>query len=272
MLAPPATGLPANSTTRIVAVANQKGGVGKTTTAINLGTALAAVDKRVLIIDLDPQGNASTGLSVTRTQRDRGSYQLLFGETDLASAAIPTAVPGLSVLPASVDLSGAEIELVDTERREFRLREQIRGAQAGRWDYILIDCPPALGLLTLNALVAADAVLVPLQCEFYALEGLSHLMRTIERVRRALNPGLEIQGVVLTMYDRRNNLSDMVAHDVRGYFGDTVYETMIPRNVRVSEAPSHGKPVLLYDLACAGAQAYVRLAAELLKREKRMTA
>lgn len=272
MLAPPATGLPANSTTRIVAVANQKGGVGKTTTAINLGTALAAVDKRVLIIDLDPQGNASTGLSVTRTQRDRGSYQLLFGETDLAHAAIPTAVPGLSVLPASVDLSGAEIELVDAERREFRLREQIRGPQAGRWDYILIDCPPALGLLTLNALVAADAVLVPLQCEFYALEGLSHLMRTIERVRRALNPGLEIQGVVLTMYDRRNNLSDMVAHDVRDYFGDTVYETMIPRNVRVSEAPSHGKPVLLYDLACAGAQAYVRLAAELLKREKRMTA
>lgn len=271
-LAPPEASLPNASRTRIVAIANQKGGVGKTTTAINLGTALAAVDKRVLIIDLDPQGNASTGLAVTRNQRDRGSYQLLFGETDLASAALPTSVPNLSVLPASVDLSGAEIELVDAERREYRLREAIQSSESGRWDYILIDCPPALGLLTLNALVAANAVLVPLQCEFYALEGLSHLMRTIERVRRALNPTLDIQGVVLTMYDRRNNLSDMVANDVRGYFGEAVYDTMIPRNVRVSEAPSHGKPVLLYDLACAGAQAYVRLAAELLKREKRMTA
>jgi len=271
-LAPPEGALPSTARTRIVAVANQKGGVGKTTTAINLGTALAAVDKRVLIIDLDPQGNASTGLAVTRTQRHRGSYQLLFGETSLVDAALPTTVPNLSVLPASVDLSGAEIELVEAERREFRLRDALRTADKGHWDYILIDCPPALGLLTLNALVAADAVLVPLQCEFYALEGLSHLMRTIDRVRRALNPALDIQGVVLTMYDRRNNLSDMVANDVRDFFGDAVYDTMIPRNVRVSEAPSHGKPVLLYDLACAGAQAYVRLAAELLKREKRMTA
>ncbi|MEQ8965407.1 MAG: AAA family ATPase [Azospirillaceae bacterium] len=256
---------------RIVAIANQKGGVGKTTTAINLGTALAAVDKRVLIIDLDPQGNASTGLSVRRAQRGRGSYQLLFGEIEVMDAALKTEVPGLWVLPSNVDLSGAEIELVDADRREFRLREALRGGPVG-YDYVLIDCPPALGLLTLNALVASDAVLVPLQCEFYALEGLSHLMRTIDRVRRALNPELDIQGVVLTMYDKRNNLSDLVANDVRGHFGDAVYQTMIPRNVRVSEAPSHGRPVLLYDLACAGAQAYVRLAAEMLKREARLTA
>jgi chromosome partitioning protein len=257
--------------TRIIAIANQKGGVGKTTTAINLGTALAAVGKQVLIIDLDPQGNASTGVGLTRAQRGPGCYQLLFAEADLSSVAVSTAVPGLSVVPASVDLSGAEIELVSASRREFRMRDALRRSRI-QYDYVLIDCPPALGLLTLNALAASDSVLVPLQCEFYALEGLSHLMRTIERVRRAFNPALEIQGVVLTMFDKRNNLSEMVAKDVRGHFGAKVYKTVIPRNVRVSEAPSHGKPVLLYDLSCAGAQAYVHLASEVLKREQRIPA
>ena len=253
---------------RVLALANQKGGVGKTTTTINLGTALAACGKRVLIIDNDPQGNASTGLGVGRDQRRVGTYDLLFGEATLEEAAIATSIPNLSVVPASVDLSGAELELVSVERREYRLREALSRATEA-YDYILIDCPPALGLLTLNALAAADAVLVPLQCEFYALEGLSHLIRTIERVKQAFNPLLEIAGVVLTMFDRRNNLSDMVAADVRGYFGETVYNTVIPRNVRVSEAPSHGKPVLLYDLKSAGAQAYVHLAGEMLKRERK---
>ncbi len=257
--------------TRILAIANQKGGVGKTTTAINLGTALAAVNKRVLIIDLDPQGNASTGLGVPRAQRGQGSYQLLFGELAIAEATIASHIPRLSLVPSTVDLSGAEIELVDTARREYRLRHAIRDP-AGDYDYVLIDCPPALGLLTLNALVAADAVLVPLQCEFYALEGLSHLIRTIERVRRTFNADLEIQGVVLTMFDPRNNLSEMVAEDVRGHLGLKVYKTVIPRNVRVSEAPSHGKPVLLYDMNCAGSRAYIHLAGEVLRREKRVSA
>lgn len=255
---------------RIIAIANQKGGVGKTTTAINLGTALAAVNKRVLVIDLDPQGNASTGLAIPRAQRASGSYQVVFGEASVAQAAVASQIPGLSVIPSTVHLSGAEIELVDTQRREFRLREAIQGLRD--YDYVLIDCPPALGLLTLNALTAAHAVLVPLQCEFYALEGLSHLMSTIERVRRAFNPGLEIQGVVLTMFDRRNNLSDMVAEDVRSHLGGRVYDTVIPRNVRVSEAPSHGKPVLLYDMNCAGSQAYMHLAGEVLRRESRQAA
>ncbi len=259
------------TTTRILAVANQKGGVGKTTTAINLGTALAAAGKHVLIIDLDAQGNASTGIGLSRPQRERGTYHVLFGEMPVAAATVQTSIPRLSVVPASVDLSGAELELVSAERRESRLREALRAGHVSH-DFILIDCPPALGLLTLNALVAADAVLVPLQCEFYALEGLSHLLRTIERVRRSFNPALEVQGVVLTMFDRRNNLSELVAQDVRGHLGAKVYETVIPRNVRVSEAPSHGKPVLLYDLNCAGSQAYVHLASELLKREKRLTA
>ena len=257
---------------RIIAVANQKGGVGKTTTAINLGTALAAVGRRVLLIDLDPQGNASTGLGLSRPDREHGSYELTIGTIALRDAVRQTKVPGLSVVPASVELSGAELELVDAPNREYRLRSALLVPDATAFDVILIDCPPALGLLTLNALVAADAVLVPLQCEFYALEGLSHLLRTIERVRRALNPRLEIQGIVLTMFDRRNKLSEQVAQDVRGHLGHRVYETVIPRNVRVSEAPSHGKPVLLYDLNCAGSRAYVHLASEILKREHRAVA
>lgn len=252
---------------RIIAVANQKGGVGKTTTAINLATALAAVQKKVLLFDLDPQGNASTGLGIPRQARGITSYEVLMGDKSVSMATATTKIPQLAVVPASVDLSGAEIELVALEKREFSLRNALAGEPLP-YDYVLIDCPPSLGLLTLNALVASHAVLVPLQCEFYALEGLSHLVRTIERVKRHLNPGLEIQGVVLTMFDKRNNLSDLVAADVRDHFGDKVYETVIPRNVRISEAPSHGTPVLLYDFRCPGSQAYVHLAGEVLRRER----
>ncbi len=258
-------------TPRILAIANQKGGVGKTTTAINLATALAAIHKRVLIIDLDPQGNASTGVGADRTARRTGSYHVLLGEATVGAAMLETDVPGLWLVPSGVDLAGAEIELVGLARREYRLRQSL-DHDTGEFDYILIDCPPALGLLTINALVAAQSVLVPLQCEFFALEGVSHLVKTIERVRQVFNPTLDIQGIVLTMFDSRNKLSDMVAADVRGYFGDKVYETVIPRNVRVSEAPSHGKPVLLYDLRCAGSQAYVNLASEVLRRERRVAA
>ncbi len=251
-----------------MAVANQKGGVGKTTTAINLATALAACEKRVLVIDMDPQGNASTGLGLTPAQRVTGSYQVVVERKSIRGTIIPTSVPGMDVVPSTIDLSGAEIELVDLPEREYRLREALPPILS-LYDYIFIDCPPALGLLTLNALAAAQAVLVPLQTEFFALEGLSHLMRTIERVRRMVNPDLELQGVVLTLHDRRNNLANLVAEDVRAYLGDKVYDTVIPRNVRVSEAPSHGKPILLYDIRCAGSQAYIQLAKELIRRERR---
>ena len=251
---------------RIFAIANQKGGVGKTTTTINLATAMAATKKTVLIVDLDPQGNASTGLGIERSARKINSYHALLGEVSVADAVQDTGIPGLSILPSGVDLSGAEVELVNMERREWRLKEALDSIH--NYDYVLIDCPPSLTLLTLNALVASHAVLVPLQTEFFALEGVSQLVSTIERVRQAFNPALEIQGIVLTMFDKRNNLSEMVAADVRGFFGDKVYQTVIPRNVRISEAPSHGKPVLLYDVKSTGAEAYLHLAKEVLKRER----
>ena len=259
------TGTRRGASARVFAIANQKGGVGKTTTAINLGTALAACDLKVLVVDLDPQGNASTGFGLTRGDRKRNIYKPLIEGGEVRGCVVPTHVPGLSLVPSAVDLSGAEVELAQAEERETRLRSAL-APLLGDYDYILVDCPPALGFLTLNAFTAADSVLVPLQAEFYALEGLSHLMRTIERVRRAFNPNLEIQGVVLTMYDKRNNLCDMVANDVREYLGDVVYDTVIPRNVRISEAPSHGKPVLLYDMKSTGAQAYIKLAGEMLRR------
>ena len=252
-------------------MANQKGGVGKTTTAINLGTALGAAGRRVLIIDFDPQGNASTGFGVARGDRRVTSYDVLLREAPFDSAVLPTEVPQVDLVPATVDLSAAEVELVGDARRAYRLRDAF--ATLGRpYDHILIDCPPSLGLLTVNALAAAHSVLVPLQCEFFALEGLSLLLRTIERVRGSFNPMLQMHGVVLTMFDRRNNLSEQVASDVRSFMGDRVYDTIIPRNVRVSEAPSHGRPVLLYDFKSVGAQAYAHLAGELLRRERRLVA
>lgn len=255
---------------RVLAIANQKGGVGKTTTAINLGTALAAVGERVLLLDADPQGNASTGLGVARAQRRTTLYDVLVGESNLTGAIVNTAVPGLDIVPADADLSGVEIELGAHPRRSYRLKDAVAGltGMAEPYAYILIDCPPSLNLLTVNAMTAADAVLVPLQCEFFALEGLTQLMRTVELVRGSLNPTLDIQGVVLTMYDRRNSLSDQVARDVRAHFGDKVYDAVIPRNVRVSEAPSFGKPALIYDLKCAGSQAYLKLAREVVARER----
>lgn len=251
---------------RVIAVVNQKGGVGKTTTTVNLATAMAAVGKRVLIVDADPQGNASTGFGLPRAERGAGCYELMFDGLAVEDVARPTLIPNLSIITSSADLAGAEIQLVNAERREYRMKDAL-ARSANEYDFMLIDCPPSLNLITLNALIAADALLVPLQVEFYALEGITSLLQTIDAVRARFNPTLEIQGVVLTMYDRRNSLSDAVARDVRSFFGDRVYETMIPRNVRVSEAPSHGKPVLLYDLKCPGSRAYMHLASEVLKRE-----
>ena len=260
---------------RVIAIANQKGGVGKTTTAINLGTALAAVGERVLILDLDPQGNASTGVGVSNESRGQTSFDVLSGRSTLAKAAIQTMVPNLSIVPANADLVGLEAELIERGDRPFRLREAVAQLPAelaamgqAPYKYLLIDCPPSLNLLTLNAMVGANAVLVPVQCEFFALEGISQLAETIEQIRSSLNPSLEIQGVVLTMHDARLTLSKEVAQEVRAFFGPKVYETMIPRNIRVAEAPSHGKPILLYDYDCAGSQAYIRLAAEIIERER----
>jgi chromosome partitioning protein len=261
---------------RILSLANQKGGVGKTTTAINLATALAAIGERVLIIDLDPQGNASTGLGIGRNDRGVSSYDLLVGVATLQQAAIMTSVPNVAIVPSTLDLLGVELTIAGQQDRAFKLKDALKAAVAldiagHKATYVLIDCPPSLNLLTINALVAADAVLVPMQCEFFALEGLSQLLQTIEQIRSTLNPRLSIQGVVMTMFDARNNLSQQVLADVKSEMGDLVYDTVIPRNVRLSEAPSYGKPALLYDLKCAGSQAYLRLATEVIRRERRLT-
>jgi chromosome partitioning protein len=262
---------------RVLAIANQKGGVGKTTTAINLGTALAAIGEQVLIVDLDPQGNASTGLGIDRRSRRCSTYDVLTGTAGLRAAVLETAVPRLHIAPSTLDLSGLELEIGQARDRAFRLRSAITPLNTGKpgamdYTYVLVDCPPSLNLLTVNAMAAAHAILVPLQCEFFALEGLSQLLRTVDQVKATLNPTLTIHGIVLTMYDSRNKLSGQVVADVREFMGSKVYDTMIPRNVRVSEAPSYGKPVLVYDLKCVGSEAYLRLATEIIQREKELRA
>ncbi len=262
---------------RVLAIANQKGGVGKTTTAINLGTALAAIGEEVLIVDLDPQGNASTGLGIDRRNRRHSTYDVLIAEATLRDAILPTAVPRLSIAPSTLDLSGLELEVAQARDRAYRLRAALAPLNAGRagvpdFSYVLVDCPPSLNLLTVNAMAAANAILVPLQCEFFALEGLSQLIKTVDQVKETLNPALTIHGIVLTMHDARNNLSNQVVKDVRDFMGSKVYDTIIPRNVRVSEAPSYGKPVLVYDLKCVGSEAYLRLATEIIQREKELRA
>lgn len=254
--------------TRVITIANQKGGVGKTTTAINLATALAAIGETVLIVDVDPQGNASTGLGIDREDRDVSSYEVLLREATIEDAAIPTAVPNLSIVASTMDLLGIEMEISSKEDRVYRLKKALKEAQ-NKYSYVIIDCPPSLNLLTLNAMAAADSLLVPLQCEFFALEGLSQLLKTVEQVRSSVNQNLNIQGIVLTMYDRRNNLANQVVDDVRAYMGEKVYKTVIPRNVRLSEAPSYGKPAILYDLECSGSQAYLNLASEVIQRERK---
>jgi chromosome partitioning protein len=260
---------------RVIALANQKGGVGKTTTAINLGTALAAIGEEVLIVDLDPQGNASTGLGIDRKNREISSYDLMVGSANLKETAVPTAVPRVSVAPSTLDLLGVELEIASRPDRAFRLRQALASPESdggAKYTYVLVDCPPSLNLLTINAMAASHSILVPLQCEFFALEGLSQLLQTVEQVKASLNPELTIHGIVLTMYDSRNSLSGQVVADVRANMGEAVYETIIPRNVRVSEAPSYGKPVLLYDFKCSGSQAYLKLAAEIIQRERRLRA
>jgi len=267
---------PDSNRPRVLGIANQKGGVGKTTTAINLGTALAAIGEHVLIVDLDPQGNASTGLGIERKSRRTSTYDVLTGAAPMRDAVLQTAVPQLFIAPSTLDLSGLELEIGQQRDRAFRLRNALRQLNTGTrhydFTYVLVDCPPSLNLLTVNAMAAADSILVPLQCEFFALEGLSQLLKTVEQVKTTLNPTLSIHGIVLTMYDSRNNLSNQVVADVRQFMGNKVYETIIPRNVRISEAPSYGKPVLVYDLKCVGSEAYLRLATEIIQREKALKA
>lgn len=254
---------------KVIAVANRKGGVGKTTTTINIATAMAAIGKKVLVIDLDPQGNATTSMGIDKKTCEFSSYDVLINSVDARKTLVQTQIPDFCMIPSQPALAGAEIELIDVEKREFVLRKSLQSV-VDMFDYVLIDCPPSLNLITINALVASSSVIIPLQCEFLALEGLTDLIKNINQIKRVFNSSLKIQGIVLTMYDKRNNLSAMVENDVRQYFGDLVYQTLIPRSVRISEAPSHGKPILIYDFKSVGAQAYISLAKEVLKREKEL--